>query len=477
MIVLLILIPVIAGIISFSLKSGKTARTLSLVASLLTFLAALGLVLTTKGTVSLDKDWLPQIGSSFSLSMDGMAKMLCLLNAVALPLILSTTGSEKYSSRPNFFGLLLLTQAGMMGVFLAADVLLFYFFWELALIPIYFLCSQYGNEKRIQASFKFFIYTFLGSLFLLIGIIYLYLKTPDHSFALDSFYHLSLTKSEQNVGFWLFFVAFAIKMPVFPLHTWQPDAYEQAPSAGTMVLSAVMVKMGLYAAIRYVLPIFPEAVLHFNHIIIVFAVIGLLYASFIAIKQDDLKRLIAYSSIAHIGLMCAAVFSLQQVGMEGVMVQMFNHGVNVLGLWIVASAIEQQTGTRKLSQMGGLATKAPALAILFMIMALANVSLPLTNSFIGEFLMFNGLFRYNAWIGAIACISIILVAIYTLWAMQKMFYGEVSEYTKSAVEAPKNTQYALIVITIVIIILGVYPQPLLDLTKDTVQAVLSVKIG
>ena len=475
MIVLLILIPVAAGIISFFVKNGKAARTLALGASLLTFLAALVLVMTAKGTITLEQQWLPQIGSNFSLSMDGMAKMLCLLNAVALPLILSSTIKEKYSNSGNFFGLLLLTQAGMMGVFLAADVLLFYFFWELALIPIYFLCSQYGGEKKIQATFKFFIYTFLGSLFLLIGIIYLYLKTPDHSFALEAFYNLHLTTTEQNVGFWLFFIAFAIKMPVFPLHTWQPDAYEQSPSAGTMVLSAVMVKMGLYATIRYVLPIFPEATQHFNHIIIIFAVIGLLYASFIAIRQDDLKRLIAYSSIAHIGLMCAAVFSLQQIGMEGVMIQMFNHGINVLGLWIVATAIEQQTGTRKLSEMGGLATKAPVLAILFMIMALANVSLPLTNSFIGEFLMFNGLFRYNVWAGVFACVSIILVAIYTLWAMQKMFYGEVSDFTKNAIEAPKNTQYALVIITIVILILGVYPAPLLDLTKDTVHAVMSIK--
>ena len=475
MIVLLILIPVIAGIISFSIKNGKAARLLALGASLLTFLSALVLILTSKGTVTMEQEWLPQIGSSFSLSMDGMAKMLCLLNAIALPLIISSTIKEKYSDKGNFFGLLLLTQAGMMGVFLAADVLLFYFFWELALIPIYFLASQYGGERKIQASFKFFIYTFLGSLFLLIGIIYLYLKTPDHSFALDAFYQLHLSQTEQNLGFWLFFVAFAIKMPVFPLHTWQPDAYEQSPAAGTMILSAVMVKMGIYAVIRFVLPIFPEASHHFDQIIIIFAVIGLLYASFIAIRQDDLKRLIAYSSIAHIGLMCAAVFSMQQVGLEGVMVQMFNHGINVLGLWIVASAIEQQTGTRKLSQMGGLATKAPVLAILFMVMALANVSLPLTNSFIGEFLMFNGLFRYNVWAGVFACVSIILVAVYTLWAMQKMFYGEVSGFTANMVEAPKNTQYALIVITVVILVLGVYPAPLLDLTKDTVHAVMSIK--
>lgn len=474
MIVLLVLIPVIAGIIAFFLKNGKAAKLLGLVASLCTFLAALVLV-TTSGTIHFEAEWLPQINSSFSLSMDGMAKMLCLLNAVSVPLILCSTIGENYKTQGNFTGLLLLTQAGIMGVFLAADVMLFYFFWELALIPVYFLCSQYGGPKRIQATFKFFVYTFLGSLLLLVGIIYLYLKTPDHSFALQSFYDLKLSAKEQNLGFWLFFIAFAIKMPVFPLHTWQPDTYEQAPAAGTMILSAVMVKMGIYATIRFVLPIFPAAVVHFNHIIIIFSVIGLLYASILAIRQDDLKRLIAYSSIAHIGLMCAAVFSLERVGLQGVMIQMFNHGINVLGLWIVASAIEQQTGTRKLSEMGGLATKAPVLATLFMVMALANVSLPLTNSFIGEFLMFNGLFRFNIWAGIFACVSIILVAIYTLWAMQKMFYGETSSYTANATESSKSIQYALILITIVVLILGVYPHPLLQLTQDTVQTVLSIK--
>lgn len=474
MIVLLILIPVVAGIASFFTKNGKAAKSLALFSSILTFLVALILV-NTQGTVSLEATWLPQLGSSFSLSMDGMAKMLCLLNAISVPLILCTTVSQQYKSPGNFLGLLLLTQAGIMGVFLSADILLFYFFWELALIPIYFLCSQYGGPKKIQATFKFFVYTFLGSLLLLVGIIYLYLKTPEHSFALSAFYDLHLTTGEQNLGFWLFFIAFAIKMPIFPLHTWQPDTYEQSPAAGTMILSAVMVKMGIYATIRFVLPIFPDAVHHFSHIIIIFSIIGLLYASLIAIRQDDLKRLIAYSSIAHIGLMCAAVFSLEEVGMQGVMIQMFNHGVNVLGLWIVAAAIERQTGTRKLSELGGLAEKAPVLAILFMIMALANVSLPLTNSFIGEFLMFNGLFRYNVWAGALACVSIILVAIYTLWAMQKMFYGETSSYTANAGETSKSVQYALIVITMLILILGVYPAPLLQLTQDTVHAVLSIK--
>ncbi|ANI90199.1 NADH dehydrogenase [Arachidicoccus ginsenosidimutans] len=465
MIVLLILIPVIAGLISFFISNDKAVKVFSLLASAVTFFITLGAISCSK-THGFEAQWLPQLGSSFSLSLDGMAKMLVLLTALAFPFVFSSSLDNHYAKPNNFYGLMLLMQAGLMGVFLSSDVLLFYFFWELALIPAYFLSSQYGGNKRIQSTFKFFVYTFLGSVIMLVGILYLYFKNPEHSFALSSFYHIKLSAAEQNVAFWLFFIAFAIKMPIFPLHTWQPDAYEQSPTPVTAILSGVMVKMGLYAVIRFVLPLFPDAVKHFNHIIIIFSIIGILYASLIAIKQDDIKRLIAYSSIAHIGLMCAAIFSLQEIGLQGVLLQMFNHGINVIGLWIVANAIEQQTGTRKFSELGGLATKAPVLAILFMVMTLANVALPLTNAFIGEFLMFNGLFRYNIWAAVIAGISIILVAVYSLGAMAKIFYGEVSSHTQNTTEASVNTNFTLIVIAIIIIVLGVYPHPILELVKD-----------
>jgi NADH-quinone oxidoreductase subunit M len=362
-----------------------------------------------------------------------------------------------------------------VGVFVAADGLLFYFFWELALIPVYFLCSQWGGERRIAVTFKFFIYTFVGSLLMLVALLYLYFQTPDHSFAIQSFYKLKLSAAQQGWTFWLIFIAFAIKMPVFPFHTWQPDTYEQSPTAVTMILSGVMVKMGIYAVIRWLVPIFPAAVAQYDQIIIIAAVIGMLYASLIAIRQDDIKRLIAYSSIAHIGLMCAAIFAKNQPGMEGVMIQMFNHGVNVLGLWIVADVIEQQLGTRKFSELGGLAKKAPVMAILLVIMALANVALPLTNAFIGEFLMFNGLFRYNVIIAAIAGISIILAAVYTLNMVQKVLYGASNERTDAATDISANAKWMLVVLVIMIIAFGVYPQPMIELTKDSVQAVLAIK--
>jgi NADH-quinone oxidoreductase subunit M len=474
--VLLIVIPIITGFASFFINNGKGAKTLALLSSIIT----LGLAIVAaysfgvQDSLTFDTSWVPALGSRFSLSMDGMAKMLCLLTAVSLPLVFIATYKNTYNKPGSFYGLMLLMQAGLMGVFLASDALLFYFFWELALIPAYFLSSIWGGEKRIAVTFKFFIYTFVGSLLMLIGILYLHYKTPHAaSFAIQDFYHLKLSHHQQSFAFWLFFIAFAIKMPIFPLHTWQPDAYEQSPTAVTMILSGVMVKMGLYGVIRWLVPVFPYAVVRFEHLIIVLSVIGMLYASLIAIRQDDVKRLIAYSSIAHIGLMCAAIFCSQQVGMQGVMIQMFNHGINVIGLWIVADAIEQQLGTRKFSELGGLAQRAPGLAILLVVMILANIALPLTNAFTGEFLMFNGLFRYNMWIAAIAGISIILAAVYSLNMVQKIFYGKTMPATEYAADASGNIKLALIVLAVIILVLGVYPQPVIKLTEDSVQAVLA----
>jgi len=473
--VLLIFVPVVSGLISFFLKGANAAKAWALVSSIITLVIALGSLCSAQhGQLSYDVAWLPGLGARFSVALDGMGKMLTLLTAISFPVVFIATYKNEYKNANSFYALMLLTQAGLMGVFVAMDGLLFYFFWELALIPVYFLCSKWGGEKRIAVTFKFFVYTFVGSLLMLIGIIYLYTQTPDHSFAIKSFYALQLSAKEQNFIFWFFFIAFAIKMPIFPFHTWQPDAYEQSPTAVTMILSGVMVKMGIFAVIRWLIPVFPEASAKFGNLVIILSVIGMLYASLIAIKQDDVKRLIAYSSIAHIGLMCAAIFALKDVSLQGVMIQMFNHGINVIGLWIVADAIEQKLGTRKFSELGGLAQKAPGLAILLVALAFANVALPLTNAFIGEFLMFSGLFQYNACIAAVAGISIILGAVYTLNMVQKVFYGNTVAATENAGEVSGNVRLILVVVVIGIIVLGVYPQPVINLTNDTVKTILTI---
>jgi NADH-quinone oxidoreductase subunit M len=474
--VLLLFIPLVAGILGFFVKEQKGASNLAIAASVVTLLTAVvGIYAMPASMHQFEATWLPSIGASFSVSLDGMSKMLVLLTAISMPLILIATRNNNYTNAGAFYALMSLAQAGLMGVFISMDALLFYFFWELALIPVYFLCSIWGGEKRIAVTFKFFIYTFIGSLLMLVGILLVYLHTKDHSFAWSSFTNTDLTSGEETLPFFLFFIAFAIKMPIFPLHTWQPDAYEQAPTATTMVLSGVMVKMGLFAVIRWVLPMFPFAVSTFAMPIIIVSVVGMIYASLIAIQQDDIKRLIAYSSIAHIGLMAAAIFAGGELGLQGVQVQMFNHGINVIGLWIIANAIESTLGTRKLSELGGLATKAPTMAILFVVLAFANIALPLTNAFIGEFLLFNGLFQYNIWIAAVAGVSIILGAVYTLQMVQKVLFGDVSAITANATEINSYSKWVLIVIVVCIVALGVYPQPLIDLTKDSVNALLVIK--
>ena len=474
--VFLILIPLVTGLVSFFLKDTKSVKKFAFLSSVLTFLVTItGIFFLPEVNLAFDAAWLPSLGSRFALMTDGMGKMLCLLTTLSFPIIFLATTKNEYKNAGSFYGLMLLTQAGLLGVFLASDALLFYFFWELALIPVYFLCSIWGGEKRIAITFKFFIYTFVGSLLMLVGILFLYFQTTDHSFALQSFYKIKLAAAQEKVIFWLFFIAFAIKMPIFPFHTWQPDTYEQSPTATTMVMSGIMVKMGIFALIRWLLPVFPHASVQFANFIIILSVIGILYASLIAIKQDDFKRLIAYSSIAHIGLMCAAIFTHDKSGMNGVMIQMFNHGINVIGLWIIADAIEQKLGTRKFSELGGLAQKAPTLAILLAVMAFANIALPLTNSFIGEFLMFNGLFRFDGWVAALAGISVILSAIYTLLMVQKILFGNTSTTTENAKEISSNVQQMLLVLVVLIFVFGVYPQPLIHLTKDTVNAILSIR--
>jgi NADH-quinone oxidoreductase subunit M len=462
-----LLIPIIAGVLLFITKKETSANAIAIGAGLLTLLGAVYLALNKID--NFDATWLLSINSRFVLQADGLAKILVLLTAISFPAIFMATQKNQIQNKNSFLGLMLLTQAGLMGVFLAGDALLFYFFWELALIPVYFLCSIWGGEKRIAITFKFFIYTFLGSLFMLIGIILVYSNTVDHSFLIESFKHANLSNGQQIAAFALFFTAFAIKMPIFPLHTWQPDAYEQSPTAVTMVLSAVMVKMGLYGIIRWLLPLFPAAAAGHANFVITLSVIGVIYASFIAIRQDDVKRLIAYSSIAHIGLMSAALFTNTSIGMQGVLIQLFSHGINVLGLWIIADVIEQQTGTRSMKNLGGLAKKQPTLAILLVGFAFANIALPLTNAFIGEFLMFNAIFQFNPWMAALAGVSVVLAAIYTLNMVQKIAYGNISEATSTMPAPNKSAQAVLIVLLVIVFITGVYPQPLFNMTADTLH--------
>lgn len=478
---LLIAIPLLAGLVSFFIREERAARGWALMSSLFTLLVSVaGITLVADPSLlAFHQPWINNLNSSFSLRLDGMGQLLCLLTALAFPLIFLAGWYRNYPRAPRFFGLMLLGQAGLMGVFLAMDALLFYFFWELALIPMYFLCSQWGGERRIAVTFKFFIYTFLGSLFMLIGLLMVYAATPDRSFSIESFYRADLSMGKQDLVFWLIFLAFAIKMPVFPFHTWQPDTYEQAPTATTMVLSGVMVKMGVFGVIRWLMPVTPLAFFQRGDIVMTLAVIGMIYASLIAIRQNDLKRLVAYSSIAHVGLMCAALFAENQLALQGVMIQMFNHGINIIGLWIVVDWIEKHFGTRKISDLGGIAMRAPLMAIFLVVIALANIALPLTNAFAGEFLMFTGIYnsqftQYYLWFTIFAGITIILAAVYMLNMIRKAWYGEMSPLVQQApaVATTWNEKLALGGIVLMIFWLGIYPQSLLGMTEELTKTIL-----
>lgn len=466
---LLILVPIVAGILSFLAKDG--AKAVALISSIATLgLAAYISAASYSQPMAWSMPWIPRLGAQLSLYSDGMAAMLCLLTGIVMPVIFISNWNKEVENPGGFYGLMLLAQAGITGVFLAHDALLFYFFWELALIPVYFLCSIWGGEKRIPVTFKFFVYTFVGSLLMLSAIIFLALQNPGaNAYGWDNIVSagMSLDPVTQQWLFWLIFIAFAIKMPIFPFHTWQPDTYEQSPTSVTIILSALMVKMGLFSVIRWLLPVVPEGVAFWSNTIIILSIIGIIYASCIAIVQTDMKRLIAYSSIAHMGLMSAAAFSQTTTGMHGLMVQMFNHGIDITGMWLIVSMIEQRWGTRDMTKLGGMAISAPKMAIAFVIISFANIGLPLTNGFVGEFMLFNGLFQspspYHITYMVLAGLGVILGAVYTLNMVQKTTYGNTVDMTIQK-DLSVNEYVGLAVIIGIILMLGVYPKPLLDMT-------------
>lgn len=474
---LLIWIPLLGGLFSFFLKDAKQAKSSAIVfaaSSLLVLLISMNF--SGKESMQLNQvsyEWLSSIGSNFGLILDGLTRTMSLLTAIVFLLVFILVPFDQYKDANRFYGLMLLTQCGLVGVFMATDALVFYLFWELALIPVYFLASIWGGEKRIRATFKFFIYTFIGSLLMLVAILYMYNKTNATSFGLSAFFNLTNTETEQYWLFSAFFVAFAIKMPLFPLHTWQPEAYEQSPAPVTMVLSSVMVKMGLFGLLRWIMPLFPLAVKQFNNALLILIAIGVVYASLVAIYQDNIKRLIAYSSIAHIGLMAMGILTLKEVAISGALIQMFNHGVNILALWIVAYLIEKQTGILTISQLGGLAKKAPVLSIFMLIAVLANVALPLTNAFIGEFMIFNGIYQVNKLLAAFTGLSIIFSAVYSLNMVKNVFYGTESEAAALMTDIKGVQVVIFIILTFLILVVGIYPQPFFQMFSDAMGLILN----
>ena len=472
----LILFPVVAASLLLLIK-GQASRQIALVAALV----ELGLVIYAFATFKADAQmqfafdypWIAAAGIRFSGGIDGISLLLVALTGLLTPLIILSTFGRQYDRPSTFYALILFMQAALMGVFTARDAFLFYLFFEAALIPIYFLAAMWGGENRIPVTFKFFVYTIFGSLFMLLALVYLYYQTPaPHSSAIVDFYNLNLTPRAQGWVFWAFFIAFAIKMPVFPFHTWQPDTYVESPTPATMLLAGIMLKMGVYGLIRMILPIVPAGLEAWGLTAMILSVIGIVYGSIIAIRQRDMKRLIAYSSFAHVGLMSAGVFSQTANGLQGALVQMLAHGINVVGLFFIAEIILERTNTRLLDQLGGITRTTPKLTVYFMILLLGSVALPLTNGFVGEFLLLSGVFAYNNWLGAIAGLTIILGAVYMLRMFQKSMFGPTSGRTETFADLSGTESWVLLPLAVMVFWIGMHPNSFLKLTEPAVMNLL-----
>jgi NADH-quinone oxidoreductase subunit M len=469
---ILIFLPVIAALAVLLFKNGAAkhvalAFSIAELAVAAVFLAKF--VPDASVQFAVDVPWIPKLGIYFNAGIDGISMIMVLLTTLLVPLIILTTYQHRYKNANAFYALILFMQAGMLVVFTALDGFLFYVGWEAALIPIYFICSLWGGQNRIRITIKFFIYTFSGSLCMLVAIIYLYLQTSSKTYDLHDFYNLTLSAHQQAWVFWAFFLAFAIKMPLVPFHTWQPDTYTEAPSAGTMMLAGIMLKMGIYGVIRWMIPNAPSAFSQWQGALIVLAVIGIVYTSIIAFTQKDGKRLVAYSSIAHVGLMAAGIFAWTTQGVQGAMIQMLNHGINVVGLFFIWDIISRRLNTREISEMGGIAKVAPKFALAFLIILLGTVALPLTNGFVGEFLLLGSILQWNIWVVTLAGSTMIFGAVYMLRMYKKVMQGETNALTAVFADISGSEKLVLGIICALIIVIGIYPQPILHISEAAVN--------
>ncbi len=478
----LIIFPLIAALLVFMAK-GKGARNLALGFSILQFALSLVALFQFKHNPAsqhllLNCTWVKSLGINFAVGLDGFAILLVLLTTFLVPLIIVTSFKNTYERENIFYGLILLMQMALVGVFMANDGFLFYVFWELALIPIYFICLMWGGENRGKITFKFFVYTLLGSLFMLVGLVYLYNHSSSlagtKSWAIQDLINSgrSLAEGQQSIIFWLIFIAFAIKMPIFPFHTWQPDTYVTAPTQGTMLLSGIMAKMGTFGVMKWLLPIVPLGIEKWGGVAIGLSIAGVIYGSCIAIVQKDYKRLIAYSSFAHLGLIGAGILTATAQGLQGAMLQMVAHGINAVGLFLIADILLRHTGTRDVDKLGGIRSMNGNFAVLFLIVMLGAVALPLTSGFPGEFLLINGVFQFSATAAAFAGLSVILGAVYMLRSYQAIMLGERKDNHNAFGPLDGSDKAVLIIICAAIIAFGIYPKAITDIAEPAVKALM-----
>jgi NADH-quinone oxidoreductase subunit M len=478
----LLLIPLIACLITLFLR-GNSVKWFSFLASIAQLLFTLYVyfiytktdsIETAKSLLNFNIDWISSPKINFNIGLDGMSLLMVFLTNLLMPLIVLSGFNRNQERSHLLYALIGLMHFALIGVFVSFDGFLYYIFWELALIPIYFITLNWGGTNSSGITLKFFIYTLAGSLLMLFGFLYLYWGTPSHTLNWFDLTTNHICNCKQGFIFWMFFLAFAIKIPIIPFHTWQPDTYSTAPTQGTMLLSGIMLKMGLYSLLRWLLPIIPNGVLEYTPLAIGLCIVGVVYASVIAIMQTDIKKLFAYSSIAHVGLIAAGIFALNIQGIQGSLVQMLAHGINVVGLFYCADIIINRTNGADINNLGGIRLLAPRFATYFIIIVLGSVALPLTNSFIGEFMLLLGLFEYNSWAALVAGLTIILGAVYMLRMYQKVILGNTNENVQTFEDLKWNEELVLASICILIFAFGIFPKPMLELVSPISEQIFKL---
>jgi NADH-quinone oxidoreductase subunit M len=414
----------------------------------------------------------------YNIGIDGISLWLFILTTFIMPIAVLSTYTAVEEKVKEYMICLLLLETGLLGAFIAIDVFLFYIFWEVMLIPMYFMIGIWGGKNRIYATIKFFVYTMVGSLLMLVAMIFLYFqgqKLGITDFSILNFYGLKLDIGLQTWLFLAFALAFAIKVPMFPLHTWLPDAHTEAPTAGSVILAAIMLKMGTYGYVRFAMPLFPEAAHKFTPLLATLAVIGIIYAALVAMVQEDVKKLVAYSSVAHLGFVMLGLFAFNTQGVTGGMLQMLNHGVSTGALFLIVGFIYERRHTRLITDFGGLSKQMPIFATIFMIVTFSSIGLPGTNGFVGEFLVLIGAFESEIrWWAIVASSGVIFAAVYMLWMFQRVMFGQLDN--------PKNQKLTdldareigiMIPLIILIFVMGLYPKPFIDKMEPSVNKLVS----
>ncbi len=423
--------------------------------------------------------WISDFGISYHMGIDGISLLLVLLTTFLSPLAILSTWSAVSKGVKGYMASLLFLETGMLGVFCSLDFILFYVFWEVMLIPMYFIIGIWGGPRRIYAAIKFFIYTMVGSVLMLVAILFLffmyYKATGTYTFDILTYHNLGLPA---NVQFWLFlafFLAFAIKVPMFPFHTWLPDAHVEAPTAGSVILAGVLLKMGTYGFLRFSLPIFPKASVDFIPGIFCLAVIGIIYGAMVSLAQDDIKKLVAYSSVSHLGYCMLGMFAMNPEGVKGSILQMINHGLSTGALFMIVGMLYERRHTRLISEYGGVLKVMPAFAALFLLVAFSSMGVPGLNGFVGELLILIGSFKASVLYGSLATIGLILGAVYLLWMYKRVMYGEITKDENRSLKDMTGREYAYLLPIIVFIVwIGVYPKPFLDKMDTSVGHLLQV---